>query len=171
MAFLPRVLFKAVVEDEQCDETVEAIMRANQTGEFGDGRIFVSHVGESYRISDQGTMDVTEEREPAKMKMIKAIIRPEKEFDVTQRLEAIQLPAMTKWDVLGRGKQRGIQVGGSVYSELSKLCLMLVVKKEQVEQAIQAIMESAQTGNPGDGRIFVSDVQDVYTIRTGQAGL
>ena len=51
MAFLPKVLFDLVVEDAQAQETIEALIRANQTGEFGDGRIFVLDVTGSYRIS------------------------------------------------------------------------------------------------------------------------
>ena len=61
------------------------------------------------------------------MKCIKAVIRPEREAEVIRRLEDAGIVAMTKWDVLGRGRQRGIQVGGSVYSELPKLCLLVVV--------------------------------------------
>ena len=49
--FLPKVLFQLIVEDERADETIEAIIRANQTGEYGDGKIFVFKVEESYRIS------------------------------------------------------------------------------------------------------------------------
>lgn len=51
LPFLPKVLFSIVVEDEQRDETVEAIIRANQTGQYGDGKIFVMDVPESRRIS------------------------------------------------------------------------------------------------------------------------
>jgi len=57
MAFLPKVLFDLIVEEHQAQETIEAIIRANQTGEFGDGKIFVIEVAETYRIS-------TGEREP-----------------------------------------------------------------------------------------------------------
>jgi nitrogen regulatory protein PII len=57
-AFLPKILLDVVVDDERAQETVEAIIRANQTGQFGDGRIFLIDVGESYRIS-------TGAREPA----------------------------------------------------------------------------------------------------------
>ena len=103
------------------------------------------------------------------MTCIKAIIRPDQEADVVHRLEAVGIFAMTKWDVLGRGRQRGIQVGGSVYSELPKLCLLLVVEETLVSPAIDAIMQGARTGRPGDGRIFVSDVKATHTIRTGQA--
>ncbi|MBI4354707.1 MAG: P-II family nitrogen regulator [Candidatus Omnitrophica bacterium] len=102
------------------------------------------------------------------MKMVKAFIRPEKETDVVKALEQAGLSAMTKWDVLGRGRQRGIQVGAQVYDELSKLCVMTVVDDAKAPQAVEAIMVSARTGHPGDGRIFVSDVKQAYTIRTGK---
>lgn len=103
------------------------------------------------------------------MKVIKAIIRPEKEADVITALEAARLPAMTKWDILGRGRQQGIQVGAAVYGELSKLCLMLVVQDSEVPKATEAILHAAKTGHPGDGRLFISDVKAAYTIRTGKA--
>jgi nitrogen regulatory protein PII 1 len=102
------------------------------------------------------------------MKLIKAIVRPERETDVIQGLEQAGLSALTKWDVLGRGRQRGIQVGAAVYDELSKLCLMLVVQDADVSKAVEAILTTAKTGHPGDGRIFVSDVKQTFTIRTGK---
>ena len=103
------------------------------------------------------------------MKLIKAIIRPEKEAEVIQGLEQAGVCALTKWDVLGRGRQKGIQVGAAVYGELSKLCLMLVVQDADAQKAIEAVLKTAKTGHPGDGRIFVSDVKEAYTIRTGKA--
>ena len=103
------------------------------------------------------------------MKLIKAVIRPEKEAEVIQGLEQAGCSALTKWDVLGRGRQRGIQVGAAVYGELSKLCLMLVVQDREAPKAIAAILQSARTGHPGDGRIFVSEVKEAYTIRTGKS--
>ena len=102
------------------------------------------------------------------MKLVKAIIRPEKEAEVIQGLEQAGLSALTKWDVLGRGRQRGIQVGAAVYGELSKLCLMLVLQDGDVTKAVETILKAAKTGHPGDGRIFVSDVKETYTIRTGK---
>ena len=103
------------------------------------------------------------------MKLIKVIIRPEKEAEVFQGLEQAGVSALTKWDVLGRGRQKGIQVGAAVYGELSKLCLMLVVQDADAQKAIEAVLKTAKTGHPGDGRIFVSDVREAYTIRTGKA--
>ena len=103
------------------------------------------------------------------MKMVKAVIRPEKEVDVLQALEQAGFSAVTKWDVLGRGRQRGIQVGATMYGELAKLCLMLIVKDDEALKAVEAILQSGKSGHPGDGRIFVSDVKEAYTIRTGKA--
>ena len=54
------------------------------------------------------------------MKLIKAVVRPEKETAIMQALEQAGLPALTKWDVLGRGRQRGIQVGPTVYHDLAR---------------------------------------------------
>ncbi len=103
------------------------------------------------------------------MKLVKAIIRPEKETDVIRGLEQAGLSALTKWDVLGRGRQKGIQVGAAVYGELSKLCLMLVVQDGDVPKAVEAILKAAKTGHPGDGRIFVSEIKEAYTVRTGKS--
>ena len=102
------------------------------------------------------------------MKLIKAIIRPEKETEVIQGLEQAGISALTKWDVLGRGRQKGIQVGATVYGELSKLCLMLVVQDADAAKTVETILATAKTGHPGDGRIFVSEVKTAYTIRTGK---
>lgn len=105
------------------------------------------------------------------MKMIKAIIRPEKEKDVLSSLEEIGLFGVTKFDVLGRGKQKGIKLGERLYDELPKLMLLLVVDDKDLKPAIEAIIASGQTGNYGDGKIFVTELEQVYTIRTGKQGL
>ena len=67
------------------------------------------------------------------------------------------------------GDLRGVQVGAAVYGELSKLCLVLVVSDQQAPQAVETILQAAKTGHPGDGRIFISEVKEAYTIRTGKA--
>lgn len=105
------------------------------------------------------------------MKMIRAVIRPEKETDVATALERAGFSAMTKADVYGRGKQRGIKIGSAKYEELAKLMLMLVVEDQDLERAIDIIKVSARTGNFGDGKIFVTPVEKVLTIRTGDAKL
>ena len=105
------------------------------------------------------------------MKMVRAVIRPEKEAAVASALAQGGFPAMTKWDVLGRGKQQGVQVGGQFYDELAKSMLMVVVEDDQVDAVAATIQAAASTGFPGDGRLFVSDVEAAYTLRTGQSGL
>lgn len=105
------------------------------------------------------------------MKMIRAMIRPEKENDVVLALEGAGFPAVTKTHVFGRGKQKGLRVGPVHYDELPKLSLMLVVEDESVPRVVSVIMEKARTGSIGDGKIFVSPVEAAYTIRTGEAGL
>jgi nitrogen regulatory protein PII 1 len=100
------------------------------------------------------------------MKMIRAIIRPEKVEETVDALESAGHVALTKIDVVGRGKQKGIQHNDIHYDELPKRMIMLVVKKEEVEKLVNTIIETAFTGNFGDGKIFVSPVLETYTVRT-----
>ena len=102
------------------------------------------------------------------MKMIRAIVRPEKEETVAAALAKAGFPAITKTDITGRGRQQGIQVGSALYEELAKVQIMLVVDDTKADQAIQVILESGKTSNFGDGKVFVSPVDEVYTIRTGK---
>jgi nitrogen regulatory protein PII 1 len=105
------------------------------------------------------------------MKMIRAIIRPNKEQKVVQALEAEGFVALTKMNVIGRGRQKGIRVGTVCYDEIPKVMLMLVVENAMAPRAIDLIQNSARTGNIGDGKIFVTDVLEAYTVRTGEQGL
>ncbi|MBI4216258.1 MAG: P-II family nitrogen regulator [Chloroflexi bacterium] len=105
------------------------------------------------------------------MKMIQAVIRPEKEAEVAAALAKANFPALTKWDVVGRGKQQGIQVGSQVYDELAKCMLLIVVEDNQVESVLQTIQKAALTGHPGDGKAFITPVEAAYTIRIGKAEL
>ncbi|MGC2424634.1 MAG: P-II family nitrogen regulator [Nitrospirota bacterium] len=102
------------------------------------------------------------------MKMIRAIVRPEKEDDVVLALEGAGFPAMTKAHVFGRGKQKGLQVGPVHYDLLPKVLLLLVVHDEEVQKVMSVITDNSKTGFIGDGKIFVSEVEDAYTIRTGE---
>ena len=105
------------------------------------------------------------------MKMIRAIIKPEKAEEVVNALEKEGVISLTKVDVFGRGKQKGIQVGSSIYDELPKVMLMIVVEDAKADKVIDVIGDNARTGNIGDGKIFVSAVDEAYTIRTGEKGL
>jgi nitrogen regulatory protein PII 1 len=104
------------------------------------------------------------------MKLLRAIIRPEREEQVVAALEAAGIISLTKMDVLGRGQQRGIQVGATVYDELPKVQLMIVVEDAKVDVALAAIESGAKTGQHGDGKIFISNVEEAISIRTGERG-
>lgn len=106
-----------------------------------------------------------------RMKMIRAVIRPEAVDKVADSLESGGFTALTRIEVFGRGKQKGIKVGNVVYDNLPKTMVMLVVGDDQTEKAVEIIEESARTGNIGDGKIFVTSVDEAYTIRTGERGL
>ncbi|MGF7429437.1 P-II family nitrogen regulator [Thermoanaerobacterium thermosaccharolyticum] len=105
------------------------------------------------------------------MKMIRAIIRPEKEKQVIEALDKNGYSSMTKMHIFGRGKQKGIQVGPIVYDELPKILLMIVAKDEDISKIVNLIESNARTGNIGDGKIFISEVDEAYTIRTGNKEL
>jgi len=105
------------------------------------------------------------------MKMIRAIVRPEAADDVTEGLEGAGLFSLTKINVFGRGKQKGITVGSTHYDELSKTMIMLVVEDQSVDEVVKLIKCKAYTGNYGDGKIFITPVEDVFTVRTGDRGL
>ncbi|MCX7725365.1 MAG: P-II family nitrogen regulator [Chitinispirillaceae bacterium] len=105
------------------------------------------------------------------MVMIKAIIRPEKVDDVLSALMEAGYPAVTKMNVFGRGKQRGIKIGEITYDEIPKELLLIVVKDKDKDFVVKTIINSARTGskgNYGDGKIFISPVYEVYTVSSGE---
>jgi nitrogen regulatory protein PII 1 len=101
------------------------------------------------------------------VKLIKAIIRPEKVDDVIDALEKAGYPSFTKVDVVGRGKQGGLKVGEIFYDELPKTMLLIGVNDDEVDEVVEIIKTNAYTGNFGDGKIFIQPIEEVYTIRTG----
>ncbi len=105
------------------------------------------------------------------MKMIRAIIRPEKADAVAEALAKEGLPSLTKMHVFGRGRTKGIRIGDVVYDEFPKTILLMVVEDENLDKAVSAILENAKTGTMGDGKIFVTEVEQTYTVSTGAKGL
>lgn len=99
------------------------------------------------------------------MKMIQAIIRPEKEREVISSLEKAGVYPFTRQTVSGRGRQRGIQVGPVRYEEIPKVWLMMAVEEEEVDRVLDTIKIAARTGNPGDGKLFVSTLTEARSIR------
>lgn len=108
------------------------------------------------------------------MKMITAIVKPFKLEDVRENLSAIGLSGMTVEEVKGFGRQKGhteLYRGAEyVIDFLPKIKIQVAVSEEQLEQAIEAIISAANTGKIGDGKIFVSALEQVIRIRTGEVG-
>lgn len=108
------------------------------------------------------------------MLMIKAIVRPTKTNQILAELNDAGFPAVTKIDVVGRGKQKGVKVGDVIYDEIPKEMLLIVVRDEDKDDVISVISRNAKTGEKGafgDGKIFVSQVEEVYTISSGSKDL
>ena len=110
------------------------------------------------------------------MKKVEAIVRPEKIDSIRAALEKAGYPGMTITEVQGHGKQKGVtqQWRGESYTVnlLPKVKLEIVVHDADVEKIVQAIAATAKTngGAVGDGKIFVTTVQEVLRIRTGERG-
>jgi nitrogen regulatory protein P-II 2 len=108
------------------------------------------------------------------MKMITAIIKPFKPDDVRQAVADIGIQGITVTEVKGFGRQRGhteLYRGAEyVVDFLPKAKIELAVSDELVEQVTEAITNAARTGKIGDGKIFVSDLNQAIRIRTGETG-
>ncbi len=105
------------------------------------------------------------------MKMVRAMLRPEIADAVTDSLAEAGFISMTKMNVFGRGKQKGIKIGDIHYDELPKVMILLVVDEEDVDDVVAVMKSKAYTGNYGDGKIFITPVDAAYTVRTGEAGI
>ncbi len=104
---------------------------------------------------------------------IEAIIRPEKLEDVQSRLSRIGYPGMMVTEMEGHGRQKGLHADwpqGMRVNFLPKTKMEIVVENKDKKKVLKAIMLSAHTGEPGDGKIFISEVKDVIRIRTGERG-
>ena len=108
------------------------------------------------------------------MQRIEAVIRPEKILDVKTALQDLGYGGMTVTEVSGHGNQRGViekWKREKYWIEfLQKIWFMIVVEDEDAEAVIDAICDAAFTGQPGDGKIFISDIRDVVRVRTRERG-
>jgi len=106
------------------------------------------------------------------MKLVKAIVRPNKVDEVKEALSRLSISGMTVTEVRGHGKQKGHTAvyRGKEYdvSLLPKMEIEVVVPDEMVDEVISAIVEAARTGEIGDGRVFVIPIERTYRIRTGE---
>jgi nitrogen regulatory protein P-II 1 len=109
------------------------------------------------------------------MKEIKAVIRPSKLLEVTEELHAIEgLPGVTISEIKGFGKGRARDAQDKIVYEMvefiPRIQLEVVVHDEMVDEVVNVIQKYAHTGNTGDGKIFVSTVDDLVKIRTNERG-
>jgi nitrogen regulatory protein P-II 1 len=108
------------------------------------------------------------------MKKIEAIVKPFKLDEVKEALHGIDIQGMTVTEVKGFGRQKGhteLYRGAEyVVDFLPKIKIEIAVTDEMVEKAVQVIVEAANTGRIGDGKIFVLDIEQAVRIRTGERG-
>ena len=108
------------------------------------------------------------------MKLVTAIIKPFKLDEVREALSAIGVQGITVTEVKGFGRQKGhteLYRGAEyVVDFLPKVKVEVILQDTQVERAIEAIVKAARTGKIGDGKIFVTAVEQVVRIRTGESG-
>ncbi len=106
------------------------------------------------------------------MKKIEAVIKPFKLEDVKDALAEIGITGMTVSEVKGYGRQKGhseLYRGAEyVVDFLPKIKMEMIVSEEQVDQVVNTVVEAAKTGKIGDGKIFVSDIEKIVRIRTGE---
>jgi len=112
-----------------------------------------------------------------RLKEVIAIIRPERWHHTKSRVQRLRLPAFTQQRVLGRGRERGLRYlprqGASRQTSiqyLPKRMISWIVEDAQVEPLIQALIETNQTGQLGDGKIFVLPIDEAVRLRTGERG-
>ena len=108
------------------------------------------------------------------MKMVEAIVKPFKLDEVKEALTKAGIQGMTVEEVKGFGRQKGHTelYRGAEYSVdfLPKVKIQIIVSDEKAAEVVQAIADAAKTGKIGDGKIFVSNVEEVIRIRTGEKG-
>ena len=108
------------------------------------------------------------------MKKIEAIIKPFKLEEIKEALSSLGIEGMTVTEVKGFGRQKGHTeiYRGSEYTVdfLPKIKLEVVLSDEQVEEAVAAIIKAAKTGKIGDGKVFITPIENAVRIRTGELG-
>jgi nitrogen regulatory protein P-II 1 len=107
------------------------------------------------------------------MKKVEAIIRKAKFEEVRKALHAVDIDFFTYWDVTGVGKEKEDHIyRGAVYeaNRIQRRMISIVVRDQNLKKTIDAIVKSSWTGIIGDGKIFVSDVEEVIRIRTQETG-
>jgi nitrogen regulatory protein P-II 1 len=107
------------------------------------------------------------------MKKIEAVIRKSKFEEVKQALYDAEIDWFSYWDITGLGKSTEDQiVRGQVFKSgyIQRRMISIVVRDINLEKTVKAILSSAKTGEPGDGKVFVYDIEETYRIRNGESG-
>ena len=108
------------------------------------------------------------------MKMVTCLVRPEKLESITDTLDKLHIVGMTVTDVRGFGRQKGqvehYRGGEYTIRFINKVRIDVVVQDEDVKKVIEAVSKVARTNNVGDGKIFVTPVENAVRIRTGEVG-
>lgn len=114
------------------------------------------------------------DREDFFVKKIEAYIRPEQIEDMKDALKALNVNGISVAQIMGSGSQRGYREvirGTEVdYNFLPKIKIELVVEDSRLDEIVDSIIDTAKTGNFGDGKIFISEIQEAIRIRTGERG-
>jgi len=114
---------------------------------------------------------ITPKKERYVMVLIKAIMRPEKSSEVISALYDAGFSAVTKMSVDGRGNENSVTADAGYLEEQPKTLLYIVCEDSDKNAIVDIIMTNARTGEHGDGKIFISAVEEAYTISTGEKGL
>ncbi len=104
------------------------------------------------------------------MKLVLAVIRPEKVQSVENALMDLGISSLTVISVLGRGQQKGIEIGTLKIDKLPKTLLLIAVVEKMIIQVKETIRKQAYSGNIGDGKIFILPLEAAMRIRTGEEG-
>jgi nitrogen regulatory protein P-II 1 len=108
------------------------------------------------------------------IRKVEGVFRPEVFSKVIEELEKIGYPGITAYEVRGHGKQKGLKQvwRGAAYkrSFLPKIKCEVVVLEEDVSRVVRAMIAASRTGKEGDGKIFVSGVEEAIRVRTGESG-
>jgi len=126
------------------------------------------------RVHVTRTPDHPNHEERNKMKLVTCIVRPEKLEPITDVLDKIHIVGMTVTDVRGFGRQKGqvehYRGGEYTIRFVNKVRLDIVVQEEDVKRVMDAVSKVARTSNVGDGKIFVTSIENAMRIRTGEVG-
>jgi len=151
----------------QLQEVARSSHRAPGPGPYKPGPVFYPEAAET----DGGFFNRFSRR--CVMRKIEAVIRPDKLDSVQEALRTVGYPGVMVTQLVGHGRQHGGQDQWPLELRetfLPKLKLEIIVAAAHQEKVVEAVVKAARTGEPGDGKIFISDIRDAIRVRTGERG-